>query len=140
MEPSLTDLAASLCAVPIPVDALTTAVSVVRGGGGARLLKALLDRSKTIDSFPIRKVMTTLERIVPLNAELGIYLMCKLYPLAGKREHAVFNAIELWARATVSIEAIQGLELAAQESGPLFRKRFEEWSRAARVQIVPNSG
>jgi len=82
----------------------------------------------------LRTTMATIETIVPLNQELGCYLLAKLYLLAAKRQHDVYNAIELWAHDARSTEAARGLDIAAAESRPLFAKKFKTWASGIRAR------
>lgn len=129
MSPSLAEIGEALYRAPPPAEALANALLEVRNGNGEAIFKALLQRSQRDAPAQFRNLMTALERIAELDDELGLYLMGRLYPLAGKRDHDIYNAIELWAHAASSHEAVRGLERVAQESRPMFQKRIAAWAR-----------
>lgn len=112
--------------------ALKQGLLYVRSGQGDHLFKELLQIAINAGTAPLKHAMRRFEAIVAGNPELGMYLMGKLYPLAGRSDHDVYNAIELWAHHARSSEEAAGIEIAAGEARPRFKKQLVTWAHAIR--------
>jgi hypothetical protein len=108
---------------------LVRAEEHIRSGHGELLFNALLRyaRERAHEQHSVKaSLMALFERIMDTNAGVGMYFMGRLYRIAGK-EHDVYNAIELWANASRSLDAADFLQLLAGELGPNLRKKFSDW-------------
>lgn len=122
-----------LAACPGDPQVLAAASASIAAGQGKALFSALLKTVEhTSGEAAIRTLMTLLESVMRVRADVGAYLMARLSPVASRRRaHDVFDAIGLWMDGCASAEAARALlQLSTEGFGTGAVRQCEQWAAA----------
>jgi hypothetical protein len=106
--------------------------SRISNNEGKSLFSALhnLTKEKADDKYAqISLIMEIAESLMDQNPFIGIYLMARLYPLAGTgKNHEVLNGIRFWMASARDSEAVRALsQLCKEDISPSLRKEIGSW-------------
>lgn len=132
------ELARALTAASPRAEALDDARARLANGQGEALFEALFD-SFVRDDDRAAAVLTTmeaLERLMARAADVGGYLMARLYPVASRyKTHATYDSIDLWmGDATSAALADRLVDLSREGVRPKLQQRYEGWAREIRAR------
>ncbi|MFP2899321.1 hypothetical protein [Corallococcus sp. 4LFB] len=133
-------VATELVESPHRTDVLSAATQILDEGEGASLFEALRKQvGLHAEEYElVRRIMLLLESMMDVQPRLAGYLMARLYPLAGRKyAHDVYNAIELWMKASDSVALADALmSLCAEPVRPMLRKSYQEWAEGIKKRAT----
>lgn len=133
-------IALSLRESPTKAETLVEADRLISSGSGRALFDTLVANESTEQEgrrLVAQHLMPILEQIIDSSPRVGAYLMGRLYPLAGRTCHEVYNGIELWMNSLATPEQAEVIaRLASETSGPSLRRRYLEWSSHIRQTVA----